>query len=75
MQRSPDDFGRWSNKRFTQAAALAIAALGVVCAFAFNLGAGLAVWSVALVFLIGSFFIERDFGPRPGDGVNERQPS
>jgi hypothetical protein len=67
MQRSPDDLGRWSNKRFTQAAALLLVIVGIVCAFALNLASGIAVWSVALVFLIGSFFIERDFGPAPSE--------
>jgi hypothetical protein len=63
MQRSPHDLGGWSNARFTQAAALMLVLVGVVCALAFNLASGIAVWSVAVVFFIGSFFIERDFGP------------
>ena len=60
MADTNDDLGHWSNRQFTQVAALVMVVVGFVTADAYSLTAGVAVWSVAVVFLVGSFFIEKD---------------
>jgi uncharacterized membrane protein len=57
-RRSTDEFG---NKRVAQILALAFAISGVFLVFAYSPTAAVVVWVLAVVFVIGSFFIERDF--------------
>jgi hypothetical protein len=70
----PDaDLGHWSNRQFTQVAALIMVVVGFVTTDAYSLGAGIAVWAVAAVFLVGSFVIETDLSPgRWSPGRSER---
>ena len=73
MPEPDEDLGHWSNRQFTQVAALIMVVVGFVTADAYSLGAGIAVWCVAAVFLVGSFVIEVDLSPRsPGpDAVSD----
>jgi hypothetical protein len=63
MTDEQHDFGRWSNRRLTQVAGIILVVVAVVTTDAYSLMAGIVVLSLALVFLGGSFFIERDFSP------------
>ena len=72
MADIPDDLGRWSNRRFTQGAAIAFLIVGCVITYAYTLMAGVVVWALALVYLCGSFFIERDLSPTTSDGEDDR---
>ncbi len=51
----------FGNKRVAQILALTFALSGVFLAFAYPPTAAIVVWLLAIVFFIGSFFIERDF--------------
>jgi hypothetical protein len=51
----------FGNKRVAQFMALVFAAAGGFVAFNYSLTPAIIVWMLALVFLVGSFFIERDF--------------
>jgi hypothetical protein len=70
MSDTEPDLGHWANRQFTQVAALIMVIVGFGTADAYSLTAGIAVWSVAFVFLVGSFFIEKDLSPHapPDDG-------
>jgi hypothetical protein len=63
MAEPTDDLGHWSNRQFTRVAALIMVIVGFVTADAYSLAAGIAVWAVAAVFLVGSFVIEKDLSP------------
>jgi hypothetical protein len=67
MADTDQDLGHWSNRQFTQVAALIMVVIGFVTADAYSMTAGIAVWSVAVVFLVGSFFIEKDLSGRLPD--------
>jgi FtsH-binding integral membrane protein len=51
----------FGNKRVAQFMALAFAVSGGFVALNYSLTPAVVVWVLALVFLAGSFFIERDF--------------
>lgn len=72
-----EDLGHWSNRQFTQVAAVVMVVVGFVTADAYSLTAGIAVWSVAVVFLVGSFFIEKDVSGRlpPVDEPDAEPPA
>jgi hypothetical protein len=81
MADDDGDLGHWSNRQFTQVAALIMVVVGFVTADAYSLSAGIAVWSVAAVFLIGSFVIEMDLSPHrrsrgaPSDAPADPSPA
>jgi hypothetical protein len=68
MAEPTEDLGHWSNRHFTQLAAVIMGIIGFVTADAYSLAAGIAVWTVAAVFLVGSFVIEKDLSPGRWDG-------
>jgi fatty acid desaturase len=49
------------NQRVAQVMAVGAAVVGGVVAVAYSVTAAIVVWVLAVVLLIGSFFIERDY--------------